>query len=279
MENRRNLLLYSDHPAGWALPLWASFCGSIAARTWPLSPQEVLRLLLALLLMGIGWGRFWRALARTDWATPLKRWRAWSVAERQFVLPYARPGSPADSLARWLGQLTLWGRLVFLPAAGHALKEALVGAGTALILAAALGEGMVVLTLGGIALAQIALLQSGGKGNVGPGWHAWMGVGFPWLAGHLALAPLSLPSFVLAGAFSCAAYGWSRAAEHSGPLAWSGGYIGAAALFLITGRPLVIPYLVLLMVLPLIASSGNPGGWRPRVLWLAGGMLLAAVAL
>jgi len=232
---------------------------------------------MTFLLVGVGWARFWRALAATDWATLLEGWRTWSAGESRLALPYTRPGSPAHRLARWLGQLILWGRTVFLPAAGPALGTAGVSLAAALILSAALGENSLLLALGVFALTQMALLQSGGTGRVGAGWHALMGVGIPWLAGHLALSPLSLSSAVLAGAFSLVAYGWTCTSAPSGPLAWVGGYMGAAALFLLTGRPLVVPYLVLVMLLPLL-SAGSPA-WKPRALWLVGGMLLAAVAL
>ncbi|MCS7283747.1 MAG: hypothetical protein RMK65_06905 [Anaerolineae bacterium] len=263
----------------WGLSLWAVACGGIAAGIWPLSPQEGLRLLLTLLLVGVGWGRFWHFLATTDWATPLRRWRTWSLGESGPVPPYTRPGSPAHRLARWLGQLTSWGKMVFLPAVGPALGTAAVGLITVLILAAALGESMVLLALGGVALAQLALVWNGGKGSVGAGWHALMGVGFPWLAGHLALAPLSLASAILTVAFSLAAFGKSQAPEQSGLAAWIGGYLAAIVLFLINGRPLVVPYLALLMLLPLLVSTSHPMGWKPRAFWLVGGMLLAAVAL
>lgn len=267
----------SGSPLEWGIPLWAAACGGIAAGVWPLSSQDGLRLLMTFLLVGMGWARFWHALAATDWATLLEGWRTWSAGESRLALPYARPGSPAHRLARWLGQLTSWGRTVFLPAAGPALRTAGVSLAAALILSAALGENSLLLTLGVFALAQMALLQSGGTGRVGIGWHALMGVGIPWLAGHLALSPLSLSSAVLAGAFSLVAYGWTCTSAPSGPLAWVSGYVGAVALFLLTGRPLVVPYLVLVMLLPLI-SAGNPA-WKPRALWLVGGMLLAAVAL
>lgn len=254
--------------------MWAVLCGGIASGAWPLSAPEVLRFLLALVMVAVGWGTFWQAATATDWASLRRRWWGWTGEDAVPLPPYTRPGSPAYRAARRLGRLTSWGRAVLIPGAGRALGACGLGLAVAGVLAAALGQEMAMLLVGMVALAQVALVRSGGAGQVGPGWNALARVGLPWLAGHLALAPLSLPSFLLAGAFSLAASGRDRAGEAAGPIAWAGGFLAAAFLALLLGRPLAVPYLVLLMLLPFFSGS-----WRPRALWLLGGMLLGAVAL
>lgn len=265
--------------AGWGLSLWATLCGGLASGVRSPSPPEALRFLLALLMVAVGWWPFWQAATATDWAALLRRWRGWTEGDVGPLLPYTRPGSPAYRLARWLGQLTSWGRAIFLPAAGRTLAAGLLGLAVAGVLAAAVGKEAAIWLVGAVALAQMALVRSRGARRVGAGWHALAWVGFPWLAGHLAMAPLSLPSLALAGAFSLAALGRVRTAEAPGRLAWSGGFMAAAFLFLLLGRPLAIPYLILLMLMPFFFAFGDRGDRRPRALWLLGGMLLAAVAL
>jgi hypothetical protein len=278
----------------WFLPLWATVCGAVAAAAAPPIPADVARLLLALFLVELGWGELWLAVVATDWATPLGRWQRWqhdpsrpstgdaaTGREHRPALPYARPGSPADRLARWLAQLTAWGQMVFFPLVGPSLGSALVGLLLSLALSVALGRDFLLLTLGILASAQLVALASGGRGGTGPGTGLAFRVGLGWLAGHLAFAPLSLPSAALALTFSLAVSGAEESPGRARRALWIGGFLSALLFLIVLQRPLTVPLLAFLALPPLLADAADStSGWLRRYgLWLAAAMLLSASAL
>ncbi len=277
----------------WFLPLWATVCGAVTAAANPLTLAGIARLLLALFLVELGWGELWLALTATDWATPLGRWRQWqyepshpsasnaATGRKKPALPYARPGSPADRLARWLAQLTSWGQMVFLPLVGPALGSALVGLLLSLALSAVLGRDFLLLTLGVLASAQLVALASGGRGGAGPGAGLAFRVGLGWLAGHLVFAPLALPSAALAGALSLAASGTEDSPRTLRRALWVGSYLAALLLLIALHRPLAVPFFAFLALPPLLTDAAKgPSGWLRRYgVWLAAAMLIAALAL
>lgn len=278
----------------WFLPLWATICGAVAAVATPPTSAGIARLILALFLVELGWGELWLAVVTTDWTTPLDRWQRWEhepsrpsagdatvARENGPTLPYARLGSPADRLGRWLAQLTSWGRMVFFPLAGPALGSALVGLLLSLALSAVLGRDFLLLTLGILASAQLVALASGGRGRAGPGAGLAFRVGVGWLAGHLVFAPLTLPSAALAGALSLAASGAEDSPRTLRRALWVGGYLAALLLLITLHRPLAVPFVAFLALPPLLTDTtgGAPGWLRRYGLWLAAAMLLSALAL
>ncbi len=292
----RKLLRLSTHsgsPPVWFLPLWATVCGAVAAAADPPTLNDVARLIMALFLVELGWGELWLALTATDWATPLDRWQQWNYesprssahdaagGRNRFAFPYARPGSPADRLGRWLAQLTSWGRMVFLPLVGPALGSALVGLLLSLALSAVLGRDFLLLTLGILASAQLVALASGGRGEAGPGAALAFRIGLGWLAGHLTFAPLALPSAALAGTFSMAASGAEDSLGRRRRALWVGGYLGGMLLLMVLHRPLAVPFLAFLALPPLLTdpAEGSPGWLRRYGVWLAAAMMLAALAV
>lgn len=276
------LLVRPSATLTWVIPAWATLCGAVASGGLTAVAPDGVRLLLTLLLVDVGWGAVWGALATTDWATPLRRWQNWHTGSSPPLLPYAKPDSPSDRLARWLSQLWSWGQAVLAPAAGAALGTAAAGLVLALVLGAALGPNLLTLSLGCLALMQLAVLLDRGRGRAHAGWDGLLRLGLPWLAGHLAFVPLSVPSVALAMSFSLAAAGAGSVNLRRGRALWVGGQLAAAGLFLPLHRPLAILFLALLLVPQLLPSAGpaNPAratrqGWA----WLAAGMLLAAWAL
>ncbi len=266
----------------WIVPLWAIVWGAIVGGSGAILWTDVVRLLLVLILVEIGWGELWRALTATDWATPLRRWQHWHLGaspSRAFWLPYTRPGSPAHRFALWLGQLASWGGTIFLPVTGPFLAVAFVGTVLSLALAAALGREMLLLTLGVLAYAQLATVVSGGRGEVGVGWNAAVRVGLPYLAGHLAFAPLTLPSLILAATFSFAFSGAEGRRSTRHLALWVGGYLVAAALLLVLRRPLAVPFLLFLGLPPLLTEGHGARGWFRRygAWWMAALALTSAV--
>ncbi|MCS7178205.1 MAG: hypothetical protein RML46_00845 [Anaerolineae bacterium] len=279
------LLRISTHPGSppvWLLPLWATLCGAVAVDA-PLSGPVLARLMLALSLVELGWGELWLAMAATDWATPLARWRGWEQDPRLSghpPLPYARPGSPADRLARWLAQLAAWGRTVLCPAVGPALGSGLAGLLLSLILSATLGRDFLLLTLGLLAATQLVAVADRGHGRIGTAEGPAFRLGFAWLAGHLIGAPLTLSTLGMATAFSLAVAGAKDPPESRHRALWIGGYLAAMLLLIALHRPLPVPFLAFLALPPLLAdSTENTTGWFRRYgLWLVAAMLLAALA-
>ena len=262
----------------WLLPGWVVACGALASGELAPTLEDVVRLLLGVLLVDAGWGAVWEALAATDWAAPIRRWRHWRLGDPPFSLPYARPGSPGDRAARWLAQLYAWGKGVLMPTVGRALGEVLAGLFLSFALAVVLGPELVALTFGALALVQLALLQRRGTERPTPGWDGAVRLGLPWLAGHLLFAPLSLPSALAAAAFAVAAVGVEK---RDGGWGWTlgiAGQLGGTLLLLLLRRPLAASFSILFLIPQWLLLTQRGGGRRVWG-WFAAGMLLVALAL
>lgn len=265
----------------WFLPPWAVLCGAVASPPFHLSPGDAARLAMTILLVEGGWGTLWSALGATDWITPLQRWRTWTGHHPTPLLPYTRAGSPAERIASWLSRFRSWWEEAFLPSAGRALGAALAGLLVSLLVAFTLGPEIFLLTLGVLALMELALLSRRGRMPPSSGWDSVVRVGGPWLAGHLAFGPLSLPSVALAGAFSLAIAGAEGGRSHARSM-WIGGQFLAALLLVSLHRPLAASFLVLLLTPQWLLLAhpvpSNPAR-RYALLWLATAMLLTAWAM
>jgi hypothetical protein len=104
-------------------------------------------------------------------------------------------------------------------------------------------------------------------------------VGFPYLAGHLTFAPLTLPSLILAAAFSFAFSGTEGGQRTRHLALWVSGYLVAAILLLVLQRPLAVPFLLFLGLPPLLTESHGGRGWFRRygAWWMAALALTSAV--
>ncbi|MGD1996811.1 MAG: hypothetical protein PVH62_08570 [Anaerolineae bacterium] len=279
--------VHAGRTLGWVLPVWAALCGAVASGDFVLSAVGGGRLLIVFLLVEAGWGTVWSALATTDWATPIRRWRNWSMDVRLALLPYAQPGSPGYRSARWLAQLRAWWRQIVVPTVGSSVGKVMVGLAMSLILAAAAAPELAMLSLAAFALMQLALVLERGRGQPPLGWDCAFRVGLPWLAGHLAFTPLSLPSVALAMVFSTTVAGAGAVDRRWRRILWTGGQLCAASLLILLHRPLAALFLTLLLSPQWLlaawsprTTSSNPPGWIRRSWpWLVAGMLLSAWAL
>jgi hypothetical protein len=246
-----------------------------------LTPASGVRFLLTLTLVEVGWGTVWNALATTNWALPLQRWRNWHVGDASPVLPYVQPGSPGDRLTDWFSQLRFWYRAVLAPTVGQALGAAVAGVILSLLLALLIGMPLFLLTLAAFALIELAVALHGGRGQPATAWDGLLKVGLAWLAGHLAFAPVTLPSLILALAFSVTVSGTGATRWLGGRLAWIGGQVVAGVLFIPLRLPLIFP-LVLLLLFPqwlamVWVDDHIINGWTRRAWpWLIVVMLLVA---
>jgi hypothetical protein len=264
----------------------AAVSGAIVSHGLELTIAAGIQLVIVLLLVEMGWGTMWSALATTDWATLVRRWRHWHVGDVRVQLPFARPGSPADRLARWLAEIQSWYRIVLAPAAGSALGAAAVGMLLSVALAGLGGRNLVLISLAALALMELAVALDRGRGRPAPAWDAVLRLGLPWLAGHVAFKMLTWPSLALATAFSAALAGAGASRLRSSRLLWCGGQVAAAATLVVRQRPVVALLLALLLFPQWLLSLGGDGEeaetreWLGRVWpWLAVAMLLTALAL
>jgi hypothetical protein len=239
---------------------------------------------LLLLTDGV-WGTLWAALANTDWGSPVARWRDWSACAGLVALPYTRPGTPGHRVSRWLAQLRCWWHRDLWPACGHALSAIAVVLPIGAAISVFLGPEYVLLGIGALALMELGTGWEAGSGRVTPGWDALIAVLFPWLAGHLAFAPLTVSSVGLAVA--CAvAYGvvWSVAQSWALVLMVAD-YALAATLLLVLHAPLAAVVLGILLIpqlalLPWLRRGQSPA-WYVRYsrLWWLVAALVASWAL
>ncbi|NLF00379.1 MAG: hypothetical protein GX601_05305 [Anaerolineales bacterium] len=273
--------------ACWLAPAWSVLCGIVTSESfaWRQGDQW-LRLAVLLLLVDGTWGTLWDALASTDWATSLMRWRRWQASDHLAALPYTQPDTPGHRVARWLAQFRSWWQKDLRPSCGAAIAAIAVTLPVGVALSAWLGSELALLSLAALALAQLGALWEGGRGRVSPGWNALVVVLLPWLAGHTAFAPLSLSSAVLALCFAVAYAAMWANKQRLARLVLIAAYALAMALLLALRVPvaatavgvLLVPQLALLR--PLVRNP-QPGAWYARYarFWWLAASLLASWAL
>jgi hypothetical protein len=247
--------------------------------------EDWLRLVFLLLLTDGAWGTLWAALASTDWASPIGRWRHWSASASPIKLPYTQPGTPGHRAACWLAQLRCWWQQDLWPTCGHALAAIVVALPVGAAISLFLGPEFLLLSVAALALMELGTGWEAGSGRVTPGWDALIAVLLPWLAGHLAFASLTASSVGLASVFALTyAVAWSLA--HS----WAQVLIGAAyalgaTLLLALRAPLAAVALGFVLVpqlalLPWLRRDQSPAWYvRSTRLWWLVATLVASWAL
>jgi hypothetical protein len=222
----------------WLGPTWAMLCGAAASNAFSWQGGDWLRLALLTLLVDAGWGNLWSALSRANWAAAVRRWQNWEKNRPTMRLPYTLPGTPGDRISRWMGKLQAWGREAFWPACGPAVRATLAGVPLTALVATLLGPELLLLSVAAVALMQLGIIWEGGRGIVPPGWDALVGVALPWLAGHAAFAPVTLPSASLALLFALAwGCAWNTRAVLA-QVALVASQLVSAAYFVALQRPL-----------------------------------------
>jgi hypothetical protein len=269
----------------WLSPAWAALCGVVASGGFDWEGENWLRLALLILLADGGWGTLWAAIGSTDWATPLRRWRDWQFGERIVKPPYTLPDSPGDRVFRWFGQFRAWWRHLFWLERGSAFVTLVISVPVTIVLAALLGQNLLLLSMAALAAMQAGTIGAGGRGTPSPEWDALVGITLPWLAGHVAFGSLTPSSLALALTLVPAWGAAWRVESNRGRALAVGGQLLATALLIALGQPLAACGLALLLVpqlalLPWV-KLGQTAGWYVRRTrpWLMAAMLLAAWAL
>ncbi len=177
---------------GWRLvPLVAMLAGAWAGARPP-EGELLPALALAATLLLAGWEPLWRAIATTDWATPLAHWRVWEQEAPSRRWPYLQPGTPGAALNHAWGRARAWWQARGAAALSASLRSAFLALLVSLLLGVALGRTALFLTLLLLACTQLAALWDEGRGQPGPFWQAIALVGIPWLLGT-SLAGETLP--------------------------------------------------------------------------------------
>ncbi|HDQ72094.1 MAG TPA: hypothetical protein ENN19_08360 [Chloroflexi bacterium] len=273
----------------WIGPAWATMCGAITSNNWHWQGQDLIRLALLILLVDLGWGTLWTALASTNWAQPFRRWRHWRFGAPAPSLPYTRPGAPGDRVSRWMGHLRSWWRDIFWPTCAPALLSALAAIPIIVLLGMILGATSLLISIAALAIMQIGLTLTGAQGAVEAEWDALIGVLLPWLAGHRTFDLLTPGAIGLAAAFTVT---WSAGRRIQS--AWGRGLIVVSQclvliLLIALQQPIATAGLALLLIpqftlLPWMQAGTQDDtsvNWYIRYTqpWLMACMLIAALAL
>ena len=257
---------------GWALlPLLAAAGGAWAFNRglWGEDPTTLGGMLA---LIAGGWQPLWRALTRTDWATPLSRWPGWPMSDPVPRWPYIQPGTPGDRLQHGLASARAWWCGGGQASLAQPLRRAITALLVSLLLSLALGRMSLLLTLVLLTLAELAALWHEGRGDVGPLWTGIALIAAPWFLGaSLGTSDIVTPalsSLVLALMIGLYAHpnGWAL----MGPV------VGAAYL-LWQGHASAVGWLLLLALPGLMALTSRPN--REAYRRAVGPWVLSMVAL
>jgi hypothetical protein len=254
----------------WMLPLWSAL-GGIWAFSRTALTESTTDVAIAIALVAGGWQPLWHIATHTVWNTALSRWKNWTQTLPVPAWPYVQPGTVGSILNQRVAQARSWWREVGRKTLTQPLSRGVLALLISLLLGAALGRVALLLTLGFMALAELAALWHEGSGQVGALWEAIALVGVPWLLGASLREEVvqgALPALVLTLAAALYAHnGW-----------WSvlGPALGAA--FLVwQGEAFTAGWLLLSALPGLIVLAQRPTDEAYRS--VAGFSILAMVAL
>lgn len=176
----------------WVGPATAAAAGILAGGAIEWSRSSLLHAATLLLLADLGWGNLWRAVAATDWASLYADWNAWPGSRGAAgALPTADLVSLAGRVVPWWADLYSWSRRVLWPRRGTQLGAILVCVPLAVVLSAALGPAVLLLTFAVLSLCQLALLLGPADGRANPLAQAAVEMCIPWLAGVIVFGRLT----------------------------------------------------------------------------------------
>jgi len=249
------LLLLPGRSVLALMPLWSVLCGAwmayVQAPRTTRSPQALLALLLAVSIVGVLWST-WRALrVDVDWSACFQRYPL-PAPKLLSGLPYTTPWSPLGRFFARSNQLRRWSQDVPVEVRS-AWYTMLVLPALILVLSALAGWPLTVLSIAALALSLIEARTSRRtsrrrerRAQVHTALRAGMQVGLGWLAGYIALAPLTWPAVTLACCYALAYQGALRLAQptleptrrNSALLLFYSGQTAALALLALLGRSL-----------------------------------------
>ncbi len=169
-------------------PAWAVLCGAVASGGLELEWQRLLMVLLAAVLADPVLGSVWALAARIGaWSFPEANRDNPGHHSSMPALPYTLPGSVGDRLLSSVAHMSWRWQGIIWPRAGSSILGLGFLSLVALLLAASLGRGSVVVTVVALGVAAGALLQSRSTSVVHPALAACFLAALPWLIGYAAL--------------------------------------------------------------------------------------------
>jgi hypothetical protein len=246
----------------------------------------LLALAIVLLLADLGWGSLWDLMVGIDWFGALRG--GWPPKRPASVprLPYTQPASPGWRLWRLASRLVGWWRETFWPTAGAALLGTLAAAVLTVVLSFLLPTSLRQLNAALVFLVGLGAVQRR-WGREPLAGEAFAQVGLGWLAGHLAFAGMTLPSFLVALGFVLAVWGSLRLVQGrtAALTLLNTGQLAVVAVLVVVKQPLWAGAMGALILGQVALQPGLFGGGdRARIFqqtwpWLMAAMLVGAVAL
>jgi hypothetical protein len=267
---------------------WAVLCGALASGSLRWQAEDLLLLAMVVLLVELGWGRLWDLVVGTDWLDPGLPAPSSPPTTTFVILPYSRPGSLGWRLFEGLHLCGFWWRQMFWPAFGPVLLGILAATALTVVLVLLLPERLGLLSTALASLVGLGLLWRL-RQRAALAVQAGAQIGLSWLAGHAALVDVNPWAFAPALLFSGAVWGVLRGMNGVRGGSWLlyGGQVGMLALLVMAKQPLAVGLIGLLafgqaaqQISPAPGKGAEAAPLDRRIgLWLAAGMLVAALAL
>ncbi len=185
------LLALEVRPVGprlWLGPAWGVLCGAVASGWLELEWQVLLMVLLAVVLADPVLGSVWTlASAIAAWRLPEAKAGNPGHHSSMAALPYTLPGSVGHRLFSSVAEASLRWQDTIWPQAGASILGMGFLSLVALLLAASLGRGPLVVTVVALGVGVAALLQNRSTGVAHPRLASCFLAGLPWLIGYTAL--------------------------------------------------------------------------------------------
>jgi hypothetical protein len=185
------LLALEVRPVGprvWLGPAWAALCGAVASGGFELEWQMLLMVLLAVVLADPVLGSVWALASRVGaWSFPEAKRDNPGEHSPMPALPYTLPGSVGDRLLSSVAHMSWRWQGIIWPRAGSTILGIGFLSLVAVLLAASLGRGALLVTVVALGVGVGATLQSRSTSVLHPALAACFLAGLPWLIGYAAL--------------------------------------------------------------------------------------------
>ena len=282
----------------WLGPAWAVLCGAVASSGLEISWHTVVALLVALLLADSLLGTVWQLAASNRWALVAGEGGNPGQQGASLALPYTLPGSAGYQVSAFLGERIARWRSSIWPRLGSSVLGLAFSSFFALLVAALLGAGPLLLTGVALLVAGWRLALSRAREGVHLGLASCFLAGLPWLMGYATFRDLSLvgkePSLVAqalvwAGIYAAAFHAYqllTRETLSRGAGLLNLAHLAAAAMLVIVKQPILagivaLVWLPQVLLQPLLLSTRD-GLWylgRVQAFTMAAMMVTALAAV
>ena len=187
-------------------PAWSVLCGAWASGNWQWKADRLLALILVLFIAEALWSAWRASLVDMNWSDYVSAHPLPARGDPVPQPPYTTPWSPLGRLLGWAGRLRRWMSETLPVERRGALFTLPILPPLILVLAAAVGQQMFILSLAALALSAIEWRVSRHR-KAHKSLQAGLEIGLSWLAGHIVFGPLTWVSFTLACCYALAYQG------------------------------------------------------------------------